>query len=55
MSSPHKIYPTLFLGDLADANNVDKLYDLGITHVLSVGAGTHLLILLRVIYPEAHN
>jgi hypothetical protein len=44
MSGPSKIYPTLFIGDLKDAKDVDKLFDLGITHVLSVGAGTSKII-----------
>lgn len=40
MPKPSKIYPTLFIGDLKNAEDVDSLFDLGITHVLSVGAGT---------------
>lgn len=40
MPKPNKIYPTLYIGDLKNAEDVDSLFDIGITHVLSVGAGT---------------
>jgi hypothetical protein len=39
MAGPSKIFPTLFVGDYKDGSNADKLLDLGITHVLSVGDG----------------
>jgi dual specificity phosphatase 12 len=38
MPGPTKIYPTLYIGDLNDGSDTDKLFDLGITHVLSVGS-----------------